>query len=143
MFNEVMFSSANGNWETPQELFDELNSEFHFTLDACASSENAKVSNFYSENSLQRIWKGRVWCNPPYGMGIWQWIRKGYESALNGDAEIVVMLLPARTDTPWFHNYCIHAQPIRFIVGRLKFSGHSNSAPFPSMIVVFEHSKLA
>lgn len=140
MNTDVMFSSASGVWETPQDFFNTLNEEFRFTLDAAALPENAKVSHFYTPemDGLKQPWYGSVWCNPPYGRGIDQWIAKGYWAARNGDA-LVVMLVPARTDTRWFHQY-VYNNPyaeLRFIPGRLKFGGSSNSAPFPSLVIIF------
>lgn len=136
-FNRALFSSASGDWETPQELFDALNEEFHFTLDACATRENALCPVFYSEDSLTRPWYNNVYCNPPYGRQIGEWVRKGCLATSCFEARVVVMLLPARTDTRWWHDWVMKADEIRFIRGRLKFSGHKNSAPFPSCIVVF------
>lgn len=138
----VIFSSKTDLWETPQEFFDRLNAEFKFTLDACALSENAKCSAFYTpeQDGLKQPWAGTVWCNPPYGRAIAQWIRKAQESARSG--AVVVLLLPARTDTAWFHDYVLNQAEIRFIRGRLKFGGCKNSAPFPSMLVVFRPKNL-
>lgn len=135
--NEAMFSSKTDMWETPQDFFDKLNREFHFTLDACATHENAKCENFYSpeQDGLSMPWKGRVWCNPPYGRRVGQWVEKAHMSAQTG--ALVVMLLPARTDTAWFHDYIYRRAEIRFIRGRLKFGSSKNSAPFPSMVCVF------
>jgi phage N-6-adenine-methyltransferase len=136
-WNRVHFTSLKGDWSTPQELFDELNEEFQFTLDACADESNYKCERYFTkeDDGLIRKWDGIVWINPPYGRGIGEWIKKAYYESLSGAT--VVMLLPARTDTKWFHDYVTKAKDIRFIIGRLKFSGHINSAPFPSMIVVF------
>lgn len=137
-FNRALFSSASGDWETPQELFDVLNEEFHFTLDACATPLNTKCPVFYSEDSLDHTWPGRVFCNPPYGRRILDWVRHAYtESQHCLRNEVVVMLLPSRTDTKWWHRWVMKADEIRFIEGRLKFGGAKNSAPFPSCIVVF------
>lgn len=139
MNTDLMFSSKTDLWATPQWLFDELDKEFHFTIDVCATQENAKCQKFYTklENGLVQPWKGVVWCNPPYGREIGQWVRRALFSCIAGTT--VVMLLPARTDTKWFHEYIYKREnvEIRFIKGRLKFGGHQNSAPFPSMIVVF------
>ena len=137
MNTELMFSSKTDLWETPQDLFDKLNNEFHFTLDVCATPENAKCDSFYTkeQDGLSQPWKGVVWCNPPYGKQIGSWVRRGFFASLSGNT--VVMLLPARTDTRWFHEYIYGKAEIRFIRGRLKFGGSKNSAPFPSMIVVF------
>lgn len=136
----VMFSSKTDLWETPQDFFDCLNEEFHFTLDVCALPENAKCDNYYTpkENGLSQPWKGVCWCNPPYGREILAWVRRAWLSSAVGNT--VVMLLPARTDTKWFHDYIYGKDrvEIRFIRGRLKFGGSKNSAPFPSMIVIFK-----
>lgn len=133
--NRVMFSSASGDWETPQELFDELNMEFRFMLDPCATRETRKCGNWYEVGGLERPWEWTTFCNPPYGREIGKWVRKGYRESLLGTT--VVMLLPARTDTRWWHDYVMKADEIRFIKGRLHFSGHKNAAPFPSCVVVF------
>ena len=137
MNTELMFSSKTDLWETPKDLFDKLNNEFHFTLDVCATPENAKCEEFYTkeQDGLKQPWKGTVWCNPPYGRQIGEWVRRGFFASRSGNT--VVMLLPARTDTRWFHEYIYGKAEIRFIRGRLKFGGSKNSAPFPSMVVVF------
>ena len=139
MNTELMFSSKTDLWETPQDLFDKLNNEFQFTLDVCATPENAKCDKFYTkeQDGLKHPWKGTVWCNPPYGRVIGQWVRRALFASVSGST--VVMLLPARTDTKWFHDYIYKRNnvEIRFIRGRLKFGGSKNSAPFPSMVVVF------
>lgn len=133
---EVMFSSKSELWETPQEFFDELNREFGFQTDVCALPENAKCEAFYTpeQDGLSQEWTGVCWCNPPYGRKIGEWVRKAAESEA-----VVVMLLPARTDTKWFHDYILPNAEIRFIKGRLKFGGSKNSAPFPSMICIFRN----
>ena len=130
-WNKGLTTSLRGDWETPQDLFDTLNKEFHFTLDVCANNGNAKCKNYYSEASLLKRWEGICWMNPPYGREIGRWIKKAYESGTT-----VVCLLPSRTDTAWWHDYCLKGE-IRFIKGRLKFVGSKNSAPFPSAIVIF------
>lgn len=134
MINKGLMTSKSGEWETPQDLFHSLDKEFHFTLDPCATKENAKCKKFYTkeDDGLKQDWTGeRVFMNPPYGREIGKWVKKAKESALG-----VVALLPARTDTKWFHDY-VQGSEIRFIKGRLKFSNSHNSAPFPSMIVIF------
>ena len=140
MNTDVMFSSATDNWSTPQDFFDKLNDEFHFTLDVCADENNHKCEHYYTKeiDGLSRPWVGTVWCNPPYGRKIGEWVRQAYLSSHIGSAT-VVMLLPARTDTRWFHEYIYNKSntEIRFIKGRLKFGGCKNSAPFPSMVVIF------
>lgn len=140
MNTDVMFSSKTDLWATPQKFFDELDAEFQFTLDPCANEENHKCRKYYTEkeNGLLQSWKGeRVFCNPPYGRKIGEWVAKSYAEAQDPDTT-VVMLIPARTDTRWFHEYIYHkAKEVRFIKGRLKFGNSNNSAPFPSMVVVF------
>lgn len=135
---DVMFSSKTDLWETPQYFFDKLDDEFHFTLDACALPENAKCEKYYTpkDDGLSMPWDGVVWCNPPYGRNIGEWVKKGFNESLNGNT--VVMLLPARTDTKWFHDYIYEKADIRFVKGRLKFGNSKFGAPFPSMIVIFE-----
>jgi site-specific DNA-methyltransferase (adenine-specific) len=137
---ELMFSSGRLNWSTPQDFFDKLDGELGpFTLDACASKENTKCEKYYSskDDSLKQDWSENiVFCNPPYGRGIKYWIKKGYEESLKNNTK-VVMLIPSRTDTKYWHEYVMRAQEIRFVKGRLKFGNSSNSAPFPSAVVVF------
>lgn len=138
MNRELMFSSGSDCWYTPQDFFDKLNEEFKFTLDACALPENTKCERFFTpeQDGLQQEWTGTVWCNPPYGRTVCKWVQKGSVSARGGGAT-VVMLLPARTDTGWFHDFVYNKAEIRFVRGRLKFGGSKNSAPFPSMVVIF------
>jgi len=134
--NKGLFTSNKDTWETPQEFFDKLNEEFNFELDVCADAENAKCKEFFSKemDGLTQEWTGSCWMNPPYGREIGKWIEKAYESSLNGAT--VVCLLPSRTDTKWWHDYCMKGE-IRFVRGRLKFGGSKNSAPFPSAVVIF------
>ena len=138
MNTEVMFSSKTDLWETPQDLFDRLDAEFGFDLDACALPQNAKCAAYYTpeQDALSQPWDGVVWCNPPYGRNIGKWVQKAREENRRNN-NYIVMLLPARTDTRWFHDYILGKAEIRFIRGRLKFGGSKNSAPFPSMVVVF------
>ncbi len=140
MKNDVMFSSKTNMWETPQDFFDELNNEFHFTLDVCAVPENAKCEKFYTpdDDGLSQPWDGTVWCNPPYGREIGKWVLTA-SIASGARGTTVVMLLPARTDTRWFHDYIYQKErvEIRFLRGRLKFGNSKNSAPFPSMLAIF------
>lgn len=138
----VHFSSKTDDWETPQDFFDKLNKEFMFDLDVCATKENTKCKRWYElqDDGLSKPWLGhRVWMNPPYGRGIGKWVKKAHDTVLGvvQNHGIVVCLLPARTDTKWFHDYILGKAEIRFIKGRLKFGNSKNSAPFPSMIVVF------
>ena len=137
MNTDVMFSSKTDLWETPQEFFDKLDAEFHFNLDVCATPENTKCAAYYTPemDGLSQPWYGRCWCNPPYGRGVGAWVDKAVRSALEGAT--VVMLLPARTDTKWFHQWIYRRAEIRFLPGRLKFGGAKNSAPFPSMVCIW------
>lgn len=134
--NAVHFSSQTDLWATPQYVFDELNTEFGFTLDPCALPENAKCALYFTPeiDGLKQKWGGyRVFMNPPYGREIGKWVEK----AATCGADIVVGLLPARTDTRWFHEHILNKSEIRFIRGRLKFGNATNAAPFPSMIVIW------
>lgn len=135
--DNVHFSSATDLWSTPQKLFDELDNEFHFTLDVCALPENAKCEQFYgpADNGLLQTWIGTCWMNPPYGRAIGKWVAKAHQEAREGVT--VVALLPARTDTQWWHEYVCKASEIRYLRGRLRFGNATNSAPFPSAVVVF------
>lgn len=139
----VHYSSKSSEWETPSDFFSAVEGEFGaFSVDVCATPENRKVEQFFTpeQNGLAQAWSGRCWMNPPYGRGIGDWVRKASESARAG--ALVVCLLPARTDTAWAHDYIFKsgscASELRFIRGRLKFGGGENSAPFPSMLVIFE-----
>lgn len=136
---EVHYSSKSNEWATPQNLFDELNDEFNFTLDPCATDENAKCSKYFTieDDGLSKDWSNDVvFMNPPYGREIKKWIKKAYEESLNGAT--VVCLIPARTDTTYWHDFIFDkADDIRFLRGRLKFGNSKNSAPFPSAIVVY------
>ena len=127
------------DWATPQKLFDRLNERFNFDVDVCASHENAKCEKYYTieEDGLVQDWKGVVWCNPPYGRNIGKWVKKASEEYQKGN--VIVMLLPARTDTKWFHDYIYCEHRVDFIKGRLKFNDGKNPAPFPSMIVYMVH----
>lgn len=137
MNSAVFYSSKTDMWATPQDFFDALDAEFHFTLDACAVKENAKCEAYYTpeQDGLDQPWTGRVWCNPPYGRNVGQWVKKAHDTASGGG--FVVVLLPARTDTRWFHDYIYGKTEVRFIKGRLKFGSCQNAAPFPSMVVIF------
>lgn len=138
MNTQVMFSSKSDEWSTPQEVFDKLNNEFNFNLDPCSTELNHKCSNYYTKESdgLSKNWGGyRVFVNPPYSQ-IGEWVKKAYYEGCK-DNTIVVLLIPSRTDTKYFHNYILNRSEIRFIKGRLKFGDSKNSAPFPSMIVIF------
>ena len=133
----VHFSSKTDLWETPQAFFDKYHARYKFTLDVCATADNAKCEKFYTEqdNALRLPWHGVCWMNPPYGRTIGLWMRKAFDSFKEGAT--VVCLVPARTDTNWWHDYSMKGE-IEFIKGRLKFGGHTNSAPFPSAVVAFD-----
>lgn len=135
-----MFSSGKDDWETPQDLFNNLNAEFSFTLDPCCTTQTAKCKKYYTpnENGIVQDWQGEtVFCNPPYSNGKQnEWVKKCYDEAKKPNTTVVA-LLPARTDTARFHDYILGKAEIRFLRGRLKFGGNSNPAPFPSMVVVW------
>lgn len=136
-FSSVHFSSRTDEWATPQWLFDALNQEFGFNLDPCSTHENAKCLNHFTrhEDGLRQNWDDKsVFMNPPYGRTIERWMRKAHESSLCGAT--VVCLVPARTDTNWWHAFAMKGE-IRLLRGRLKFGNSVNSAPFPSAVVVF------
>lgn len=136
---QACLSSKTDNWATPKDFFDNLNEEFHFTLDPCANEENHKCDLFYTkeQDGLTKDWGGHVvFCNPPYGKEIADWVRYSYEQSQKPNTT-VVMLIPARTDTRYFHDYIYGKAEIRFIKGRLKFGDATTPAPFPSMIVVY------
>ncbi|BCK01625.1 DNA N-6-adenine-methyltransferase [Anaerocolumna chitinilytica] len=165
MNTELMFSSKTDDWATPQWFFDELNKEFHFTLDPCADDQNHKCDKYYTvdQDGLKQNWSGEtVFCNPPYSKpekpckpnckkkkcqqrghhitehkpGQVDWIRKCYIESLKQNTK-VVMLIPVRTDTEAFHKYIKDNSEIRFVKGRLKFGGCDDAAPFPNMVVIF------
>lgn len=134
----ALFSSASEEWSTPQDLFDALNAEFHFTTDVCSSPDKAKCGHFYSkdQDGLLQNWMGVCWMNPPYGRGIGRWMNKARVSSQNGAT--VVCLVPARTDTQWFHREVLpYAVEVRFVEGRLRFGNSTENAPFPSAVVVY------
>ena len=134
----IHFSSASNEWATPQDFFNKLNEEFNFTLDPCATHENHKCAKYYTQedDGLAQSWDNEIiFCNPPYGRQIKSWVKKASEAT----GGVVVLLIPARTDTTYFHDYIYNKSEIRFIRGRLKFGGHKNAAPFPSMVVVYRN----
>lgn len=142
MINKGLFTSNTYEWETPRDFFNKLDAEFHFDLDVCATAENAKCKEYFTEeqNGLSQEWRGTCYMNPPYGKVISLWMKKAYESSLEGAT--VVCLVPARTDTRWWHTYVIpHAKEVRFIQGRIKFVGAKNTAPFLSAVVIYEGVK--
>jgi site-specific DNA-methyltransferase (adenine-specific) len=137
--HQSLFSSRSEEWPTPQSFFDSLNAEFRFSLDSCATRENAKCRKFYTkdDDGLTQHWGNhRVFCNPPYGRTMLQWARKCFEASQLGAT--VVLLAHSRTDTRWFHLWVYgKAAEIRFVRGRLRFGDGTQSAPFPSMVAVF------
>ena len=138
----VHFSSATDEWATPKALFDLLDAEFGFTLDVCASAQNAKCERFFTrdDDGLLPTWGGVVWMNPPFGHVIKLWMKKALMSAKAGAT--VVCLVPARTDTRWFHRYAMKATEIRVLDKRLRFDGAAAKAPFPAVVVVFRPDQL-
>ena len=139
MINEGMFTCNSIEWGTPQKLFDELNKEFNFTLDPCANESNHKCDKYFTkeDDGLSKSWEREtVFVNPPYGRDLPKWVEKCYNEHIEHNIT-VVMLIPARTDTSYFHDYIYNYSEIRFIRGRLKFNDGKNPAPFPSMIVVY------
>lgn len=141
--NPGLLTSNTPEWATPQDFFDKLDAEFGFTLDPCATPENAKCSKYYtvSDNGLLHSWAGEVvFMNPPYGRHIGDWVSKAVDESRNGAT--VVCLLPARTDTAWWHRNVVDGKgEVRFIRGRLKFGGSKWNAPFPSAVVVFRPTR--
>jgi phage N-6-adenine-methyltransferase len=134
---DVHYSSETGEWETPQDLFDLLDSEFRFEIDVCADSESAKCQQYFSRDNdgLTQSWgKKRCWMNPPYGHEIEGWMEKAFQESKSGS--LVVCLIPARVDTAWWWDYCRYGE-IRFLRGRLRFGDSLTSAPFPSAVVIF------
>lgn len=134
----VSKTSATDEWATPHYLFCQLDAEFRFTRDVCATPGNAKCTRYFTrkQDGLSQDWApDSCWCNPPYGKTIGAWIRKAYEESQRGAT--VVCLVPARTDTAWWHDWAMKATEIRYLRGRLKFGGASHNAPFPSAVLVF------
>ena len=139
MITKGLMSSNTDEWATPIKFYKELDKEFNFTLDPCSTDKNHKCKKYYTkdDDGLTKSWGGEiVYLNPPYGKEISKWIEKAYYENQNGTT--VVLLLPARTDTKWFHNWIYQKHEIRFIKGRLKFNDGKQAAPFPSMIVVMK-----
>lgn len=141
MNTELHFSSKTDDWATPQDFFNNLNKTFNFTLDPCASHENHKCAKYYTkdDDGLSKSWEGEtVFMNPPYGRDVKKWMKKAYEESKHAT---VVCLIPARTDTAYWHDYCMKGE-ITFIRGRLKFGNSKQSAPFPSAVVIFKNKML-
>lgn len=143
MINKAMYTSNTAEWATPQAFFAQLDAEFHFTLDVCATPQNAKCTRFFAKeiDGLAQSWYGEtVYCNPPYGRDIAKWVKKAHDEVARGGGTTVVMLIPARTDTSYFHDYIYGKHEIRFIRGRLHFNESKCAAPFPSMVVIMRPS---
>lgn len=150
MKTETLFSSVNCEWETPPDLFAELDNTYHFGLDVASSDENALCERHYTQeqNGLLQSWQiggGKsVWCNPPYGKDIIKWVRKAWEEAQKG--QTIVLLIPARTDTKWFHDYVYHKAEIIFIRGRLHYCLNGvpskTNAAFPSLIAIYKGNEV-
>ena len=141
MKNKALYTSNHNEWATPPEIFEPLNAEFNFTLDPCSSDQNYKCEKHYTkdDDGLSKSWKGEtVFCNPPYGRDIKHWARKCYEESKHAT---IVMLIPARTDTKYFHDYIYGKAELRFLKGRIKFididGKQKQGATFPSMIVIY------
>ena len=132
MINRGLFTSASQHWSTPKELYDALDKEFNFNDDPCPLKGEI--------DGLHREWGTKVFLNPPYGRAIGRWLATAWLESCKG--KLVVCLIPSRTDTRWWHDFVMKADEIRFLRGRLKFSNHKNSAPFPSAIVIFRGNKL-
>jgi phage N-6-adenine-methyltransferase len=144
MKNAALFTSDRQDWETPPDLFKRYDDKYRFTLDVCATPENAKCREFISPEVNGLLWdwtEYRCWMNPPYGREIGQWVRKAYIESTKG--AFVVALLPARTDTAWWHNWVIGPNPqhpyaqVEYLRGRIKFVGAKSTAPFPNAIAVY------
>lgn len=136
--HESLYSSRSEEWTTPQDFYDKLNKEFDFTLDPCATDENHKTSLYFTkeQDGLAQDWGTyTVFCNPPYGKQISRWCFKARSSAQGGAT--VVLLVPSRTDTRWFHEHVYGKAELRFVRGRLKFGDGKQSAPFPSLIAIY------
>jgi site-specific DNA-methyltransferase (adenine-specific) len=140
--NPALFSSVKEDWATPWDFFEEQAAKYGpFDLDVCAEAHNAKCPDYLTpeQNALVLPWHGVCWMNPPYGRGIHLWIDKAWLEVREGRARRVVCLLPARTDTSYWHRVIFpHASQIDFIKGRIKFEGAKAGAPFPSAVVVFD-----
>lgn len=140
------FDSIKQDWNTPKILFDKLNKEFNFEWDLAASKENALCNNYYTKDNdgLKQNWTGVCWINPPYGdksSKMVDWIKKAYTDTKDNPNLTIVMLIPARTNTKWFHNYCMNAAEVRFICGRPKFGDSKHGLPQPLILLVFKQSK--
>ena len=135
--------SKSNDWETPADFFAKVAARHTFSIDLAADKHNAKCPRYYTEkdDALSKDWSGETaWCNPPYGRVIAQWIEKAAKTVAKDAATTIVVLVPARTDTKWFHSFCLENDDctVEFIKGRLKFGGIDTPAPFPSMLLTFK-----
>lgn len=143
MINAGLLSSSTDQWATPRAFFDQWDARFRFELDVCADAGNAKCRRYFSadDDGLAQEWAPfRCWMNPPYGREIGRWMQKALEESRRG--ALVVCLVPARTDTAWWHDYAMHGRVV-FVRGRLRFGEAKNSAPFPSAVVIFPRIEVA
>ena len=131
------FESATVEWPTPQDLFEKLDKEFNFTTDVAATKENSKCLHYYTldDDGLKQDWRGVCWMNPPYGRAMIEWIKKAINETWNGTT--TVCLIPARTNTIWWHDLCQKYGEVRFVRGRPKFGGADHGLPQPLAIVIF------
>ena len=139
--DKVLFSSDRMDWETPSGLFNELNTIYEFDIDVAASEKNHKCESYFTkeDNALDQVWEGNIFCNPPYGRDIKNWLKKGYEEHLRDPERFIVFLIPSRTDTTYWHDYIFNKAHIDFIKGRLKFEVGgvpSKRAPFQTTVIV-------
>ena len=136
--NTGLFTSDRPDWETPAELFALYDAQYHFTLDVCATANNAKCKHFFTveDDGLRQSWAGEVcWCNPPYGREVGAWVEKAAHEMTR--TKLIAVLLPARTDTAWWHDYVAPFASIDFLRGRVRFVGADSSAPFPSAVAIY------
>lgn len=142
-FDKNKFDSVTVEWETPLDFFTPLNEEFNFTLDVCSTHLNKKVENNFTleENGLEQSWKNEIcWMNPPYGREMTKWLLKAKNECEINNAT-TVCLIPARTNTSWWHTICLKSSEIRFVLGRPKFGGAKHGLPFPLAIIIFTPNK--
>lgn len=140
MINPVIYSSATDDWATPSDFFAKVAAEWDFDTDPCCDEFNRKANSFYytkEDDGLSKPWWGNVWMNPPYGKDIGLWMKKANDEVEVGNAVVVVCLVPARTDTKWFHDYAVMHE-VRFVKGRLRFGNATQPAPFPSILVIIK-----
>lgn len=143
--DNVLLSSDKMDWETPYEFFTKIDHIFHFSLDVCADDSNTKCLHFYSkeDNSLTKTWQGICWMNPPYGREITKWLEKASKEITKEEKTIIIALVPARTETVYHFKYVYpFAKAILYIAGRIRFVGATNSAPFPSELIIYANCNI-